>query len=339
LVHRLAQPASKETRDRERELLAVNSDLRLALVNNGSFDIVYQRHSLWSYAAMEYAARAGVPGLLEVNAPLVEEQAEHRDLVDTAGAKRAVERAYTAAGVLLAVSQGVAEHLVAHPAATGRIEVLPNGVDPERIRPDITPSLPRPPGSFTIGFVGTLKPWHGLDTLIDAFARVQERRQAVRLLIVGDGPERERVANRFRERGLADAVDFTGAVGSEAVPALLTSMDVGVAPYPGTEHFYFSPLKIYEYMAAGLPVVASDIGQVSEAIHDRVTGLLCPPGDARALADAIERLIVDPELRRELGRNGRDAARRHHSWSAVTARILELAEHIGQAPAPAGAGP
>jgi glycosyltransferase involved in cell wall biosynthesis len=273
---------------------------------------------------MEYAAQSSTPGLLEVNAPLVEEQARHRALLDIEAATEATARAFRAASVVLAVSLEVADYVRRCPGAP-RAVVLPNGVDPERIRPDVEPSRRGRPGSFTFGFVGTLKPWHGLHTLVQAFASVRRRHSNVRLLIVGDGPERERVASSAREAGCAHAVEFTGAVDPADVPALLTSMDAGVAPYPKLEHCYFSPLKLYEYMAAALPVVASDIGQVAEVIQHDVTGLLCPPGDARALANAFVRLMEDPNLRHTLGRNARAAVQREHTWSAVTARILELA--------------
>jgi glycosyltransferase involved in cell wall biosynthesis len=103
-------------------------------------------------------------------------------------------------------------------------------------------------------------------------------------------------------------------------------MDVAVAPYPNHADFYFSPLKVYEYMAAGLPVVASEIGQLATLIeHDR-TGLLCEPGDPVALADAIERLRQQPQLRAQLGREARETMLREHSWDAVVQRIVTIAD-------------
>jgi glycosyltransferase involved in cell wall biosynthesis len=103
-------------------------------------------------------------------------------------------------------------------------------------------------------------------------------------------------------------------------------MDVGVAPYPALPGFYFSPLKVFEYLAAGVAVVASRIGQLAEVIEDGVNGLLCPPGDATALADCVCRLATAPELRARLGRAGRDSVLRHHTWDTVVQRILRLAQ-------------
>ena len=180
VVHELPAPASLDAASRERELLAQNGATRASLEAHGPFDLVYERHALWSYAAMEYAADSGTPGLLEVNAPLIEEQARHRELVDVAGATAAAARAFRASDVCLAVSLEVAEYLGRETPAT-KVEVVANGADTDRIRPDVEPSRLGPAGSFTFGFVGTLKPWHGLDTLIDGFAMTYRQLTATRV--------------------------------------------------------------------------------------------------------------------------------------------------------------
>jgi glycosyltransferase involved in cell wall biosynthesis len=145
------------------------------------------------------------------------------------------------------------------------------------------------------------------------------------LLIVGDGPERARLEADLAARDLRESAQLTGAVAPEAVPGLLASMDVAVAPYPPLASFYFSPLKVYEYMAAGLPVVASHIGQLAALLRDGVDGLFCPPGDAAALAAALERLKREPALRVRLGQAARAKVLREHTWEAVAQRILDLA--------------
>nr|MDQ3397619.1 glycosyltransferase family 4 protein [Deinococcota bacterium] len=126
--------------------------------------------------------------------------------------------------------------------------------------------------------------------------------------------------------GLADSVRFTGAVALEEVPRFLMQMDAAAAPYPPLANFYFSPLKVYEYLAAGLPVVASRVGQLAELLTDGVDGLLYPPGDARALAGALTRLAGDAALRERLGRAGRAKVEAKHSWQHVARRILTIAE-------------
>ena len=322
-VVRLPRPKG-ETAAREQAALAANRDLADALTAAGPFDLVYERYALWSHAGMTYARASGTPSVLEVNAPLIEEQAAHRELVDRASAAWVAHTVFGTADVLAAVSREVAAYLEDFPEAVGRVHVVPTGVDAERFRPRADAPAVEAKG-FTVGFVGSLKPWHGLDTLVDAFIRLHGRASESRLLIVGDGPERANVEAGLAEAGLADAVVFTGRVASADVPAYLAAMDVAVAPYPPMDACYFSPLKLYEYMAAGMPVVASRIGQIPDVVRDGESGLLCAPGDASALAAALDRLRIDPALRVRLSRAARHAVLERHTWTAVFGRVLALA--------------
>ena len=166
---------------------------------------------------------------------------------------------------------------------------------------------------------------NGTLVLADAFARVHAQDAGARLLIVGDGPERATLEATLLDRRIRDAVHFTGAVNPDEIPGWLASMHVAVAPYPALENFYFSPLKLFEYLAAGLPTIASRVGQVTEFLRDGETGLLVPPGDAKALASALLRLRADTALCARLGANGRATIERGHTWDAVVERLLTLA--------------
>lgn len=276
---------------------------------------------------MSWAAGRGIPSVLEVNAPLIEEQARHRSLVNEALARQNAARVFTKASQVAAVSEEVARYVRVCGADASRVHVVPNGVDTERfgqaIRLRTTVGL-RQPG-FVVGFVGTLKPWHGLENLVTAFALLQEQAPESRLLIVGDGPMRSECEAWIAQRNLSHACRFTGAVASDDMPQWLGQMDVAVAPYPALEGFYFSPLKIYEYMAAGLAVVASDIGQIPGIINHERTGLLCAPGDTEGLATALLGLRNDPQRRDALGRAARDCMIRSHTWDRVAERLLTLA--------------
>jgi len=309
--------------DAERAALDLNQDLLASLRREGPFDLVYERYSLWSFAAMEYARETEVPGVLEVNAPLIDEQAQYRQLFDRASAETVASRAFAAATVMVAVSEEVARYLKLRSAAEKEIRVVFNGVDTERFRPGLEPSRPAAPEIFTVGFVSSLKLWHGLDVLAAAFDLLTRSSRKVRLLVIGDGPGRAALVEDLGRRGLLDLAEFTGAVEPGEVPALLASVDAAAAPYPGLAGFYFSPLKVFEYMAAGLAVAASRIGQVDGVIRDGVSGLLCPPGDAAALAQALDRLRRDPELRAGLGRAARATVLERHTWDAVLDSSLQ----------------
>lgn len=328
-VHKLPKVPKGDPAIRERASHDANRRLYAMLDGEGPFDVVYERYSLWSFAGMEYAADADVPGLLEVNAPLIEEQALHRELSDRVGAVRVAEHAFGKATALLPVSNEVAEYLRGWPMARGRIHTTPNGVDAGRFPEDLAPSLPD--SAFTVGFVGTLKPWHGLPALVEAFEVLHKEDANARLLIVGDGPGREEMERSLAESGLSDASHFTGAVGPEEVPPLLASMDAAVAPYPMQSQFYFSPLKVYEYMAAGLPVVASRIGQLDGLISHGEDGILTSPGSPIAISEALGELRKDASLRARLGKNARKTVMESHTWDAVAGRIMSFAGNTVEA--------
>ncbi len=298
--------------------LATNARVAEVLASLGPVDLVYERHALFAHAAMEWARARDVPSVLELNAPLIEEQLCHRTLVQGQDAVASARRVFAAAGFVAAVSAGAAAYAVGHGAEPDRVAVVPNGVDPARF-----PLCPPPTGPSTIGFLGSLKPWHDTTVLVDAVARLRGGPVPdVRLLIVGDGPERPRIAARIAAHGLEDATEFTGAVPAAEVPRHLARMHAGAAPYAGGPSFYFSPLKLYEYMAAGLPVVASSVGDLPEVLGGGRFGILVPPDDPDSLAAALARLATGPELRARLGQAGRDHVRAHRSWDAVASRIL-----------------
>lgn len=308
---------------RERVARSINPDLELELSLAQPFDFIYERYSLWSYSGMEYARQRGIPGILEVNAPLILEQEKHRGLVDKVAAEAIARQVFEAASTIVAVSREVKDYVSQYVRDTEKIKVIPNGVNPQRFKLNLSGKDSR---QFTVGFVGSLKPWHGLPVLIDAFAGFHKQHPQACLLIVGDGTERDFIVAEIERRHLESAVHFTGAVPPETVPHWLSQMDVTVAPYPQSEHFYFSPLKVYEYMAAGLPVVASNIGQIPEVIEDGVNGWLIPPGDSAALANALECLWRSPLLRRRLGDYARAKIFQHHTWERVVEKILGFAQ-------------
>jgi glycosyltransferase involved in cell wall biosynthesis len=319
-VHVLPPLPKDNPAAREQAAVAANPEV-MRLLSPGAFDLIYERYSLWSDAGMQFAHGHGIPGVLEVNSPLIEEQSQYRDLIDRTLAEQVSRRAFFGARLICAVSDGVAAYVRRFPEADGKVVVVPNAVDPRRFLDPPAAALPASSGTFTVGFVGTLKPWHGLSLLAEAFREFHARQPMSRLLIVGDGPERPRLEEQ--SKGLN--VIFTGAVASDSIPALLASMDLAVAPYPKIEAFYFSPLKLYEYMAAGLPIVASRIGQIEKVIDHAITGWLVEPGNPKALAETMLTLVNHPELRRRLGKAARAAAFERHTWESAVRRIFDLA--------------
>ena len=294
-------------------------------------DAIYERLSLLGTAGARLARHLGVPHLVEVNAPLALEAGAYRRLQLTELGARVEVDVITGASAVLAVSQAVADHAIALGADPARVHVLPNAIDPELFVPRAPDPAARAalgagPGDVLLGFVGGLRPWHGVESLPELLARLMDGRRPARLVIAGDGPLREPLEQAFAARGLEGRVRFTGALAHHEVAALVAQVDVALAPYPRLDHeFYFSPLKLFEYMGAGAAVVAARVGQIGEVVEDGVTGLLYPAGDAEALASRCARLVDDPNLRRALGAA---AARRIHegfTWDHNARRVVALA--------------
>ena len=329
-VHHMPRIRSNPETITSEQIEQENQARRRIIESCQPFDIVYERYSLWNFSGMESATDSGVPGILEVNAPLIEEQETYRGLSNRELAGAVLRRAFQAASVLIAVSPEVAGYVSQWTEAANRVHVVANGVNVDRFRP-VAEKIPARSGRLTIGFVGTLKPWHGVHDLLDAFDQLLPRYPQLRLLIVGDGPERKRLEEQARLIS-PQAISFAGAVQPAEVPETLCGMDIAVAPYPQMDQCYFSPLKVYEYAAAGLAIVTSRIGEPGRVIDHEIHGLLSNPGDASDLATKIERLICHPEERFRFGRNAREHVCRHHTWSHVLQRILNVAGKLTPVP-------
>ena len=284
------------------------------------FDLVYERYSLFGVAGLTLARQRGIPYVLEVrwraNAPLVEEQKIHRSLVLEPLAKAIEKYLFSNADLIIAVSQGVKDY-VASVAPDSQVTILPNGVDISPYvfahRNDDTREKTGG-GNFRVGFVGSMKPWHGVELLLEAFHGLPPD-DGDRLVFVGEGPMTESIIQTSDQLGLRNRVTLTGAIDHDLIPDTLMALDVLVAPCPQIVDFYFSPIKIFEYMASGRPIVASSVGQVAEMLEHEKNALLVPPGDAAALTQALLRLKSDPELGARLAQAAQLEARANHTWT------------------------
>lgn len=327
LALHLEKVSGKQMDAAQRERAQREAAARLARrVLDGGFEVVHERYSLFSTALAQVRRERSEQGLdtvtvLEVNAPLVDEQRTHRVLVDELGAQQALRTQLAAADVVACVSEPVAQWVRERmpEGAHAQLVVTPNGVNTDRIQPVEAASEP------VVVFAGTLKPWHGMEHLVDAAALA---RREWRLRVVGDGPQRESLQARAAEAGVA--VDWVGAVAPDEVPRHLAGAMVAVAPYPPSQDHYFSPLKVYEYSAAALPVVASRIGEIDRVVRDGSTGTLVPAGDPAALAAAVDALVADPARARRMGLAGRELMERSHTWRHVLdATLAPVAHRMG----------
>jgi glycosyltransferase involved in cell wall biosynthesis len=296
-------------------------------------DFIYERASLYGTAGVVLSRELNVPLLLELNAPLAAEQASYRGTGLGELAAQAERWMLSRADAVLTVSAPLRDHALSLGAETARVHVFPNGVDPTLFQPgppeaSVRARLGLDDGPV-LGFVGGLRPWHGVEVLPELAERLAKLHRKLRLVVVGDGQLRPLLEESFGKRKLLERVVFTGTLAHEEVAAVIRQFDVALAPYPQLDHaFYFSPLKIFEYMACGVTVVAANVGQISEIVRDGKTGLLYPPGDVNALANACHRLLGNPRLRQTIGRAAAKRVHTHYTWDRNASRAVQLARSL-----------
>ena len=178
------------------------------------------------------------------------------------------------------------------------------------------------PGIFNIGSIGSLSIQKGYTNLVQAVKILADKNVPVRITFVGKGPLRKELENQVSESGIVDRVTFAGTTGD--VMTVLPAFDV----VAGSSLREGLPLSILEAMAAGLPVVTTDVGGNREAVIDGETGLLVPPGDPYALADALENLWKDREIRSSMGKAGRLRVEEHFSAEKMVAETERIYESI-----------
>lgn len=283
---------------------------------------VYQRYSLNNLAGLALARRWDVPLILEANSSEAKWRTEW-SAIRYPGLAAATERfLLRRADRISVVSDNAARDIMAGGAPPDRLRVVPNGVEAERFADAKPARLPFPSGAFVVAFVGLFYPWHGVRYLAEAFSKLYAAHSDARLLLVGDGEDAQYVRAVLDHGRCRSATHMPGLVARSAVPGYIAAADVVVSPHAAGRDFIGSPIKLFEYMASGRAIVASEVAQISEVLRDGETALLVPPESPDALLQALARLREDGELRARLGRNARAEALRSHTWRARLDSIL-----------------
>ena len=292
-------------------------------------DVIVERYYNFGGEGVIAAGRVGAAAVLEVNAPVVDHPGSRKRMVDrallTEPMRRWREWQCRRADLLVTPSRMIVPDWV----PPHRVLETEWGADTERFCPDVTSRLPfdRTSRDTVAVFAGAFRPWHGAVHLIHAIARLRARgREDIKAVLIGDGPELERTR---REASGVSGLRFTGTIPHSMMPAALAGADIGVAPFDTSAHpplqldFFWSPLKVFEYMASALPVVAPDITRLRAIVRHEEEGLLYDPNNPDALADALARL-ADRAYRARLGAAARRRAVERYSWVAHC-RTLERA--------------
>jgi glycosyltransferase involved in cell wall biosynthesis len=282
---------------------------------------VWQHHDLFHRTGVRIAARARVPLVSYVHAPQVWEAA--RWGVRRPGWGSALERygerpQLVASDVVACVSDEVASELGRVGVPDARILVSPMAVDTTRFTPEISGSRVRAAlgleDAFVVGWVGSFRAFHGVETVVDAFVDLHARAPESRLLLAGGGAERDAIAARAAALGLSEALVFPGHVTHTEMPELLAAFDAAVVSARAGAGFHYSPLKLREYLACGVPTVAPRVGEIPRAFVDGEHVLLYRAGEATELSAGLLRLHEDRALGARLGRAGRELIVASATW-------------------------
>jgi glycosyltransferase involved in cell wall biosynthesis len=238
-----------------------------------------------------------------------------------------------AASLIVVVSEPLKRSLVSAGVSPSRVLVNPNGVDPEAFRPagpGVCREIRRELGILeertVMGFAGTFGPWHGVPELTEAILRVKSdprwRRRVSFVLYGGSSRLREEMERRT---GHLEGIVFAGAVPHERIADYLSICDVLLSPHGvpvDGRAFFGSPTKLFEYMALGKGIVASDLGQIGRVLEHLETAYLCTPGDVNELVGGITYFLEHPEEMERMGRNARQAVLEAHTWDHNVDRII-----------------
>lgn len=288
---------------------------------------VMQLHGLWCDAGLGLARVLGVPAVLVVDAVIVEEArawGTHRPGWSGWAIRSGEVPQLRAADLVVCVSEEVVRSVTRHTGRRSGVVALANGVDTERFTPG-----PAPPGlraelgvadAFVVGWAGSFRRFHGLETLVDAVGILGRDDPDVALLLVGDGFQRSAIEARARDRGVR--LVLPGTVPYLRMPELLRCMDVAVVSGEPGASFHYSPVKLREYQACGLPVVAAAAGEMTRDLVDGLDARLVPPGDPAALASALG--AIRSGASPDLGASGRARVVAGGSWDARLREVERL---------------
>ena len=305
------------------------------ILNGKILSFVYQRYALYNYSGLQLALSRNIPFILEYNGSEIwmnknwgkslkyEKIAEQIEITNL-----------QSADVVVVVSTPSRNELLGRGIENDKILVNPNGVDPEIYSPEVDGSNIRRKHNLedktVIGFIGTFGKWHGVEVLARAYGLLiktfPDYRRSTHLLIIGDGVTMPQVKNEIEIFNCADNVTLTGIVPQEEGPAHLAACDLLASPHvpnPDGTPFFGSPTKLFEYMAMGKGIIASDLDQIGEVLQHDLTAWMVKPGDAESLMRGLKTMIDNPEIGKRLGEAARREATAKYTWKEHTRKIIE----------------
>lgn len=292
-------------------------------------DVIYERYNLYLLSGWMLKRRTGLPLLLEVNAPLVDERMKHGGLGLPRLGRWAEGLVWRGADAVLPVTRVLAEHVLRVGVPAERLVVIPNGINAAHFAQAPSHAQAQAAlgwsGATVLGFTGFVRDWHGVDKVVRWLA-APGTPAAARLLVVGDGPVRAELEALASSLNLADRVRFTGVVPRDKVPALVAAFDVALQPAVVA---YASPLKLFEYLALGKAVIGPRQPNLEEILVDGDNALLFDADRPGALEAVLQRLCGDLGLRQRLGQAALTSITRQGlTWDANASKVVRLAQAL-----------
>jgi glycosyltransferase involved in cell wall biosynthesis len=289
-------------------------------------DVIYERYNLFLLAGTLLKRKLGIPLLLEVNAPLVDERLKHSGGLSLRALARWAEgTAWRSADHVLPVTQVLARHVQAYGVPRQHITVIPNGINRAHFVTAPTPQAAKQQlglqGQIVLGFTGFVRDWHGVDRVVRWLATPQAPANS-HLLVVGDGPVRAELEALAVQLGVGQRVTFTGVIDRHRVPEHVAAFDIALQPAVTA---YASPLKLMEYLVLAKAVVAPREPNLLEVLTDGQNALLFDDKTAGSFEAALTRLCADTALRARLAQGAYDTIERLDlTWLGNARRVVAL---------------
>ncbi|MFT5289982.1 MAG: glycosyltransferase involved in cell wall biosynthesis [Planctomycetota bacterium] len=288
-------------------------------------DLLYERYALGRSLGSELCATRGVPHVVELNAPLADEDRAYRGGTGDPGLDAREAAIFSRATLVIAVSQQVAAYAIARGALRDNVLVRPNGVDARRFVPrkagDSLRNQLVPPGRFVLGFHGRLRPWHGLSLLGEAAATLLSGNYPIHLVLVGEGNFKEALG----ERVAPEHITRVPWVPHIEMPRFVATFDALPLTYAPDGPSYFSPLKLAEAMACGVVPVFPLLGDLPQLLKDGTDSLGYTPGDAEGLTRTLAYLMDNPSVTQRLS-HAAVARAGLQSWRAIADDVIDWVE-------------
>lgn len=291
-------------------------------LQNGKVDLLYERNAFFLYAGARLARKHNIPYIVEVNEVAGEDRVRQQFFI---GKAKSVEReVFDAADAIIVVSAFLKKKIESMGIRGDKIHVIPNAADasifdPEKCDEPVREQLGIPEDAVVMGFIGWFVAWHNFGLLIEALGQLKDKN--VYLMLVGDGVLKDDIMASARQHGCEDRLLFPGAVKHTRIPNYINAMDICIIP--GSNE-YRSPIKLFEYMIMGKPVVAPRLEPIEFIAQDGVEAALFESGNSKSFVEVVMDLVASTDKRQNMGSKARQLILDKHLWVHNAQRVVDI---------------